>query len=427
MKSNEPTLLARFADIGEALVETKDNFGGYNFSNTICNLLRSREDRERKRYSNKQANLDNDDLEVLEDFYKKLPQPFPNELDGKFDRGDAAIVSELVNLLINEKIVKHLSQLCLLKSATPNELSVAAEAIGLIAKHQTHRGRVVQQGGLTALLAVIKALEAENAEGGFYEEDIACCRQSVAHICISVRARFLTYREVLDIVPHLLVLLTHNYELYQYEAALALTNITCKSEEARVRIFHREGWLKFMDVATGTNGLCRAAGLEGLCNIAMCDLVLDQFTKGRRYIDLQILLAFLREKENVKAQLAASGCLVLLTRDMRVAKRLCMISNCSNIARSINDEEEMREKPQILLRIATAASNIYESLSIKKSIFVSQTPKTENDEAIPVTEEMKIIMKKIYEAFNNADRSSYSAEVLKLVEPILISEYRSFN
>lgn len=417
-ESKESPLASTLSDIGSSIVSMTDGLGGYYFSNVFCNLLRSREDKEKRKRRNNQSGpqLDDEQMDALQEFFDKLPEHGRPAQNGKFDRGTVDVVNALTDIFVRHKIGKYLCQLCQIKSATLNEISSASEAIGLFARVPKHRGIIVQQGAVAALLVSASALEGGKET---YEQDLSRCRQSLAHVCISINPNLLTYREVLDIIPHLLALLEDTYQLYQYESCLALTNITSSSEDARNRVFHGRGWSSLLNVATDENDMCRAAGLEGLCNMAMCELVQDRFAEGFQTVDLQILLAFLGEKENARAQSAAAGCLAILTSDCRVALRLCGISNVSNIARTLKDEEDMRTKPAVLLRVMTIASNIASSLKIDQPILIKEQKEDEEPMLLNITDDMRAVKDSICNALLSVDRSYYGAQVLELANALI--------
>eukprot|EP01071_Lankesteria_metandrocarpae_P002490 Lankesteria_metandrocarpae@DN2356_c0_g1_i1.p1 len=298
--------------LGKAAYVDGDTASMYTYAGMVHNLLRSREDKDRIKRTSDMPMMESDELRQLRDVYEKLPEHAKPAKEAEFDRGGAGIAETMRQKLLDLQVCKYLCQFIRQKpSPTLSMTILAAESVRLFAKAPDRRGDVVKQGGNTALMEAVDRLDSE-------PDHCRDFRQALAQLAISINPALFTYRESLDMVPHLVKLLDDSYELYQYEAALGLTNLVSLNDEIRKRVFQANGWRAFIDIATSENDLLRAAGLEGLCNLGCLDIVQEKVAMGKMTFDLQILMSFLFEDDNVRARRAAAGCLAMLCSDVRV-------------------------------------------------------------------------------------------------------------
>lgn len=326
----------------------------------LCNLLRSREDKDRMRRRGSRGNpggvdLDESQLEALEALYSSLPAEAKPVANGEVDLGDESNVRTLRELLLQRGAVKLLVRACTAKPLpSANVLLAAGKAFRLLAKNEKARGVMVREGALRALLTAIGALKGS-------PEDQQDLQQAAAQLCISVDPSLFSYSEALDAVPAVLPLLQHGHELLQYEGALALTNLLSVSEELRLRAFAGGAWRKLAELIFTDNDLLRAAALEGWCNLASSEKVqldLGDKTEGNADVqDLKLLLAFCRETENKRAQQAAAGALATLLNNSKIAKALPTYSNYGNLLEAL-EEAEQDEGP-LLDRLLACLFNIW--------------------------------------------------------------------
>lgn len=367
----EKDILQHFAYAGQYAVDTKDALSSYYFANNVCNLLRTRDSKEPVRRPRVPGapELDDSQLEALREFFEKLPEhsrPFGRS--AQYDRGGEDLVLHFRERLFELDVGRFLARVCLWTSPPPsmNLLVACVEGIALLAADPARRGDLVQAGCIPALITASTILTKDVT--GTYNEDVARCRQVLAQFCIAVNPTTLTYKDTLSLVPQLLPLLSNTYELYQYEAALALTNLTSFSAEARDCVYHQKGVGLLMDVATSDNALCRAAGLEGICNMAMCSIFRDRIAQGGHKTDLQLLFAFLGEVENLRAQSAAAGCLAMLMADVRVCVRLLEIPNVNNLVKAFAPDSTMKENVGFQLRLLSILVNLCEACQVTDDI-----------------------------------------------------------
>eukprot|EP00920_Eleutheroschizon_duboscqi_P018518 GHVT01044058.1.p1 GENE.GHVT01044058.1~~GHVT01044058.1.p1 ORF type:complete len:1046 (+),score=102.53 GHVT01044058.1:153-3290(+) len=315
----------------------------YMFCGTINSLLRSREDKEDlKKRSKMPYDLDETQLEQLRLLYEKLPAMAKPVENGQVDAGDVEVAAGLRQRLLDVGIVQQLCKaVCITPLPSLNVLSSVAMSIKLLCKEPKNRGLIIRQGGLRALLTAAAALKE-------YPQDQRDAHQALAQLCISMNPKLFAYQEALDVTPHLVKLLRDQHELYQFEAALALTNLTSLNEDVRTRVWHAKGWSAFIDLLFIENPLLRAAGLEGLCNMSMSPSVHEHFSKASPdNQDFRLLFAFSNDSENPRAQKAATGALAMLAEDSTIAALLLKTPNFWSILQGCKESNDS----EILVRV----------------------------------------------------------------------------
>lgn len=400
----------------------------------LSNLMKSRDDRQRRpccaRGNRAGPQLDEEQQQQLEEFFSRLPPEAQPPRNGQIDAGDSEVATALKERLAGCGIVRILTGIIMsnLKAAataaaqkeeeaehyrintgsvaataaaaalqqqlSPNALIAAVDVLSALSAPPVHRGCVVQEGGLRTLLAVIPFLE---KSGSAYEAEQRDARQAVARLCISVNPSLMTYQETLEAITYVVPLLRDEHELLQYEAALAVTNLTSSAIEAQNHAWHLGAWSALEDLLFSENPLLRAAGLEGWCNLSASYLVQDAI--GSRCEELwkaecknrssaiqdstavgkpkpqaatsedsnvetsktqaatqtnelavvssseyemqylKILLAYCLEDENMRARHAAIAALAMLVEDCRTAAAVVRSNNFSNLFRCLDNAE----------------------------------------------------------------------------------------
>ncbi|KAF8820987.1 tetratricopeptide repeat-containing protein, partial [Cardiosporidium cionae] len=172
--------------------------------------------------------LDEDQMEELQAIMKKLPLEARPKAEFHFDMGDKTTAMRLRSSLLMAGIVRQLFNA--LKNSRPNLPSPIAANIAaclrLFCENPKDRGLVVHQGGMTAMLMCADVLENKGP-------DLREIRQALAQLCISMNAELYSYEVIHALIPHLLEMLRDSYELFQFEAALGLTNLLSLNEDVQ--------------------------------------------------------------------------------------------------------------------------------------------------------------------------------------------------
>ncbi|PHJ25771.1 tetratricopeptide repeat-containing protein [Cystoisospora suis] len=372
-----PTLLRRLLEVCSVRTHQNQRSGAagnpassltrYLLVQSLCNIMRSRDDKDKKRRRKGEVNgpfadIDDEQMKELEELFKRLPAGARPAANGEIDLGDRELAFKLRDSLVNLHVVSVIVQsVCTSPPPSINVFCAAAQALKFLCVDPSHRGAIVLEGGVRALLTTVEALKD-------YPDDRRDAQQAAAQLSISVNPTLFSYREALDLVPCIMPLLKDNHELLQYEAALALTNLTSLSDEVRVRAWLGDCWGGFEDLIFSENDLLRAAGLEGWCNLAVAETVQNSFgEKAEKYAkanqelqDLKLMLAFAAETNNTRAQEAAVAALAMLAQDKRVAQRLPSYEFFPNLTTCLDSVSEKNEA--LIVRLVAALYNVWQGL-----------------------------------------------------------------
>lgn len=306
--------LAKEEDLGDAGLS-------FFFAMLIYNLCRSRDDKMRRKTGNPMIDeLGSDDLKALEEFYERMPPEARPAVNGEVDPGDAALAAKLRSWCLQREgsgaspVVSKLCR-CIHGSSVQCKVLVA-ESLRFLCQDQSQRKFVAASHGLRALLQLEKEPKATEA-----------ARQALAQILISTNPASLQYQEQLDSVRPLLEMFSSSNELYQFEGAMALTNLLTSSEELRGRALQGGAWNLSKDLLFSDNEQVQCAGLEVMCNLTMSPEVLERFADGKAAVELQLLGAFCQSEEP-RASIAASGALAMLADTPEVAERIAECQHC---------------------------------------------------------------------------------------------------
>lgn len=374
-----PTVLRRLLEICSLHAHQNKHSGAaashassltrYLLLQSLCNIMKSREDKDRKRrrkgeMNSPLADIDDPQMRELEELFKRLPAGARPAANGEVDLGDRALATTLRGSLLNLHVVNVIVQsICTSPAPSINVFCAAAQALKFLCADPSHRGPVVREGGVRALLTAVEALKD-------YPDDQRDAQQAAAQICISVNPTLFSYREALDLVPCITPLLKDQHELLQYEAALALTNLTSLSDEVRVRAWLGGCWGGFEDLIFSDNELLRAAGLEGWCNLAVAECVqnafgekIEKYAKANQELqDVKLMLAFAAETDNTRAQEAAVAALAMLAQHKSVAQHLPVYGFFGNLITCLDSASEGSEA--LIVRVVAALCNVWHGLAL---------------------------------------------------------------
>eukprot|EP00922_Rhytidocystis_sp_ex-Travisia-forbesii_P038327 GHVS01057088.1.p1 GENE.GHVS01057088.1~~GHVS01057088.1.p1 ORF type:complete len:905 (+),score=185.28 GHVS01057088.1:125-2716(+) len=351
-------LIKSFYQLGAAAA-SGEPMTKFLYASVVYNLVRSRDDKDTaERASNKKSGVQLDESQIaeLENLYEKLPPEAKPAANGVVDLGTKETADQLRVLLVDQDIVARLSLLACQPSASRNLIVNACKTMRLICCTPSLRGKVIAQGGLKALLLAV--------QGKDDDDEKRHLRQAIAQLCISTNPSLFAYHEALDIVPHLIHLLKDRYELYQYEAALGLTNLTSLNDDIRTRAWHGGAWEEFGQLLFSDNDMLRSAGIEGWCNLAQLPLAMETFGNGKNATDLKLLFAFCAEDDNTRAQSAATGALATLSLHENVPEKLCAVPNFDNL----RDLYRRTSDTQLIVRCEACMTNIMECESAPSDI-----------------------------------------------------------
>jgi len=181
------------------------------------------------------------------------------------------------------------------------------EAVSVILRSCAARGTwarpsLVQAGAIPVLLRLVKETSGNTISG----------RQSAAHglalLLISTNPSLLPEHQVLDSIAPLLLLIRGRDRLQQFEAALALTNVSSLNDDACERIVGLGGVPSLVTMVCEDHQLIRRAGAEALCNMSDHPSVVGPITKEYLRLWLAMARAFGEQQDQEASQASpASG------------------------------------------------------------------------------------------------------------------------
>jgi len=211
-------------------------------------------------------------------------------------------------------------------------VNVAKAILGLV-EDKENRGKLLQCGCSRALITIIRSfLPAATTPVNQVDESILGAIQALAKFSITASPLHVfgpDQGSTLDAIRPLSILLLHPSSslLQQFEALMALTNLSSTNPEASTRISKSEGLMNKVEFTLlDDNQLVQRASTELICNlIAGSDEVFDRYGGQEETANskskLQILAA-LSDVEDPRTRLAASGALATITSSPNACKAL---------------------------------------------------------------------------------------------------------
>lgn len=358
----------------------------YMTCQTVANILRSRDDRHGyHKTTGKHEMWDENQMDLLRKAYDKLPDASKPASNGEYNEGNLSKANEIRESILTlnndmarclisvvKRIAKqnaeesetHLYNIIQLRS-NANADAVVLEALHYLTLHNVNKPLLQSAGVLRILIDTANNDMYKGTNAGRY------ISQSIAHMCIASNPQILSYRDALDAVGPLVKLLSDDHELFQYEAALGLTNLLTIDDDVRTRVWSVNGWQALGNLLSSDNAKLKAACLEGWCNLAAGeDVVHGHFYKmlaqqmeaaedPAKLItldihDISILLLFAGDVTDLRCVTASTGTLALLVRDLRIANFSPFFAKINNLFAVI----DKLDNADVLYRVLTALSCI---------------------------------------------------------------------
>ncbi|BFF90137.1 protein unc-45 homolog B [Drosophila madeirensis] len=227
--------------------------------------------------------------------FAKQHIPEEHELD------DVDFINKRITILANEGITTALCALS--KTESHNSQELMARVLNAVCGLQELRGKVVQDGGVKALLRM--ALEGT-------EKGKRHASQALARIGITINPEVaFSGQRSLDVIRPLLNLLHQDCTaLENFEALMALTNLANMNESVRQRIVKEQGVSRIEFYLMEDHVHLTRAAAQCICNLVMSADVVKMF-EGEN--DRVKFLALLCEDEDEETAMACAGALAMLT------------------------------------------------------------------------------------------------------------------
>ena len=278
--------------------------------------------------------------------------PKEHELDGE------EYVKKRVACLLKKGVVAGLVSLSSVESSGVRE-QVARVFLALV-EETSHRGKVMQQGGVKALLL----LSNTNTNKG---KLIAA--QALAKIGITNDPRLaFPGQRLLEVVRPLVRLLKSERALQQFEGLMSLTNVASTNSEARQRIVS-EGAVPLMEsLMFEEHELIRRAATEAMCNMIQVPEVHQRFFSDD--IERIKLWTLFSGEEDVHLARAASGGLAQLTCDPGLCSKVMEVKSAPGILKELllRENEELRNRGSYIVANLMEASKDIASTMIASDL-----------------------------------------------------------
>jgi hypothetical protein len=312
--------LALDADVKEVLVDDQEALQSlfdlakngdqtvvYGVASTLVNLTNSYDKPER-----------NPDLEELAKYAKEnIPKPHEKDADEYVQKRveklmEADAVSALVHLANNTE------------SAASREM--LSRVFLALVTDQKHRGKVVQLGGAKVLLPMALT-------GTDKGKHIAA--QAIAKIGITADPRIaFPGQRVLETVRPLVQLLKSEEGLQQFEALMALTNLSSLDADVRNRIVKEKGVYLIESLQFEEHEMIRRAATECMCNMVLNEEVFEMYVKDSPTERVKLMMLYAGEDDFELAR-AASGALAMLSTNKRICEKMMDVRPCVEILQQL--------------------------------------------------------------------------------------------
>ncbi|KAH8369297.1 hypothetical protein KR009_007455 [Drosophila setifemur] len=244
--------------------------------------------------------------------------PEEHELD------DVDFINKRITVLANEGITTALCALS--KTESHNSQELIARVLNAVCGLRELRGKVVQDGGVKALLRM--ALEGT-------EKGRRHASQALARIGITINPEVaFSGQRSLDVIRPLLNLLLQDCSaLENFESLMALTNLASMNESVRQRIIKEQGVSKIEFYLMEDHLYLTRAAAQCLCNLVMSEDVVKMF-EGEN--DRVKFLALLCEDEDEETAMACAGALAMLSSvSVKCCEKILAISSWLDILHTL--------------------------------------------------------------------------------------------
>ncbi|CAG8464345.1 8833_t:CDS:2 [Diversispora eburnea] len=236
--------------------------------------------------------------------------------------------------VMNSGVIKPL--IIMLKSNSQVIRQLITKIFLNLATDQNNRGKIVQQESKESMLNVIHTL---------------------AKIAITMDPN-LAFRgeRSSDLVRPFLILCQSESELCQFEALMALTNLSGVDDEIRKKIFESKGIPIIENLQLSDNFMIRRAATEFLCNMMFFEPVFNLYSESEEKIKILVALS---ESEDFATKRAASGALAILSIDPESCQSIMKRSYGIDVLKAllIDQSEELQHRSLEIIKNMTKVDN----------------------------------------------------------------------
>ncbi|KAL3917463.1 MAG: hypothetical protein SGILL_004703, partial [Bacillariaceae sp.] len=228
--------------------------------------------------------------------------------------------AERVTKMVKANVPRALIQLT--DGASDQSLEQIVMALNRIAKVQSVRGTMIQQGVLSAL---IKLEKEEKNPTDIRKKIVKNIRHCMAQLLVTTNPGLLTSAQSMGAVKPLIQLVrqTDSNDLQKFEALLSLTNLASMGDSTKNKIVTEKGLSSLKYAMFSDHPLVKKAATECMCNLVGNEKFMDMLKDPE---ELRLWLALASDYEDhFECARAAAGCIAMATGDPEVAKTLIEI------------------------------------------------------------------------------------------------------
>jgi protein unc-45 len=212
----------------------------------------------------------------------------------------------------------------LIEGASDQSLEQIVLALNRMAKVQSVRGTMIQQGVLSAL---IKLEKEEQNPSDTRKQIVKNIRHCIAKLLVTINPSLLTSAQSMGAIKPLIQLVRQieSNDLQKFEALLSLTNLASMNDNTKNKIVGERGLTSLKYAMFSDHPLVKKAATECMCNLVGN----EKFMKMLQDVDeLRLWLALATDYEDhFECARAAAGCIAMATGDPAVAKTLIKVPN----------------------------------------------------------------------------------------------------
>ena len=210
-------------------------------------------------------------------------------------------------------------------------------------KYHPSRGVLAAAGGIRVCSALAKSPHGKISHRAM---------TALARMLISVNPQMLREHQLMDAVVPLLEMSRQEQDpLMQFEASMALTNLSSFSMELKQHIVAYDGIVQFEMLQTHQNKMVRRASTEALSNLVPCEAIFDKFKqKDGKLLDWWMQLS--EEESDFPTSRAACGMIAMISIDPEIANAMITRNHVPRVLKLLEDwdgEDEMAARVMAIM------------------------------------------------------------------------------
>ena len=247
---------------------------------------------------------------------------------------DASESESLMSHLVSDLVIRNLVS------------AKAAPALACIARVPVHRKLLVRYGAVQTLI---------DSDTGDKEQN----RVALARICMTTNPSVWNPSQLTDLTNMCFNLfVSTKYELYQFEAAIGLTNLLSYSPDLREYLMTKPNIvdLLFDTLGSCSNAQLRAATAEVFCNLSLSESLQIAAAEGKFKEPIRILFFLTTNSDDERLRNATSGALAILTENPVVCRAIEKVVDKDTLKSLLDSMDQ--NSPDLVLRTLCVITNI---------------------------------------------------------------------